>query len=85
MEHGRGPPGRSRGWRVTAAGPAGEVEVAGPVLPALVRDWPVEAREELAERAAILEYDARMERGRAERAAEHVVRDQWSRRSARST
>lgn len=62
------------------AGPAGEVEVVGPVLPALVRDWPEEAREELAERQAILEYDARMERGRAERAAEHVVRTWWMNR-----
>jgi hypothetical protein len=49
-------------------------------LPALVKDWPAAAREEWAERAAVLEYDARMERGRAERAAEHVVRDRWSRR-----
>lgn len=70
---------------MSRAGPAGEVEVAGPVLPALVRDWPAAAREEWEERAAVMEFDARMEKGRAERAAEHVVRDQWSRRSARST
>lgn len=64
-----------------ASGAGGEGLVLTPELPALVRDWPAEAREELEERAAILEYDARMERGRAERAAEHIVREQWSRRS----
>ena len=58
-------------------GPAGEVEVAGPDLPALVREWPEAARDELAERIAILQYDARMSPDRAERAAEHVVRTWW--------
>lgn len=48
-------------------------------LPALVRWWPPELREEWEERAAILEYDARMERGRAERAAESIIRDRWER------
>ena len=63
-------------------GPAGEVEVAGPDLPALVRDWPEAAREWWEERAAVLEYDARMSRSRAERVAEHIAREWWSKRSA---
>ena len=48
-------------------------------LAALVRHWPAEAREEWEERAAVLEYDAKMTRERAERAAEHIVRDRWDR------
>ena len=62
------------------AGPAGGTGDGGPDLPPLVRDWPAAAKDELEERQAILEYDARMERGRAERAAEHIVRDWWARR-----
>lgn len=62
-------------------GPAGEVEVAGPDLPALVREWPEAARDAWEDKAAQLEYGAsRMERNRAERAAEHIIRDEWSRR-----
>ena len=63
------------------AGSEGD-EVARPKrypLAADRRHWPAEAREAWEERAAILEYDARMERGRAERAAEHIVRDRWDR------
>lgn len=48
-------------------------------LPALVKWWPPEAREEWEERAAVLEFDARMSRERAERAAEHIVRERWER------
>lgn len=48
-------------------------------LAALVKHWPVEAREEYEERVAILEYDARMTRERAERAAENIIRERWGR------
>lgn len=49
-------------------------------LSALISEWPAEAREEYEERAAILEHEARMGKDRAERAAEHIVRDRWERR-----
>jgi hypothetical protein len=48
-------------------------------LPALVSEWPGWVREEYEEQAATLEYEARMAPGRAERAAEHIVRDKFRR------
>ena len=45
------------------------------------RHWPAEAREEWEERAAVLEYDAKMNRERAERAAETIVRERWPKRA----
>lgn len=53
--------------------------MAGPDLPALVRDWPEAARDHLEERIGILE-DARMSPARAERAAETITREWWSKR-----
>ena len=59
--------------------PSREAEPAE--LPALVREWPEAARDAWEDKAAQLEYGAsRMERSRAERAAEHIIRDEWSRR-----
>lgn len=47
----------------------------GRELSALITEWPIEYQDDWAERSAILEHDARMGRDRAERAAEHIVRD----------
>lgn len=63
---------------MSRAGPADEAAV--PVLPALVRDWNETARDHLEERIGILE-DAHMSPERAARAAEHITREWWSKRS----
>jgi hypothetical protein len=44
-------------------------------LPERVSDWPAEAREWFAERAAILEFDAGLSRSEAERQAETLTRN----------
>lgn len=51
---------------------------ARPPLPPLVRFWPPEWQEEYQERVAIL-MDSHMTEERAERAAEHIVRDRYDR------
>jgi hypothetical protein len=45
-------------------------------LPPKVRDWPLEAVEELEERTAIL-LDSRMSEARARAASEDIVRQRW--------
>lgn len=67
----RGDPG-GRAARAARPGEPRELSV-------LVSEWPEVARDEYEERAAILRYDARMAPERAERAAEHIVRDRWRR------
>lgn len=52
-------------------------------LPRDTREWKrlyPDAWEELEERIAILTHDARMVESRAEKAAEDIVREQWSKR-----
>jgi regulator of protease activity HflC (stomatin/prohibitin superfamily) len=44
-------------------------------LPAHVGDWPPDQLEAYLERAAIIEYDARLPRAEAERRAEELVRE----------
>lgn len=46
------------------------------ILPASVRDWPVWARDAYEERAAILEYDAKLPLSVAEAEAERMVRQE---------
>lgn len=50
------------------------------ILPASVRDWPVWARDAYEERAAIMEYDARLPLSVAEAEAERMVRVQAQRK-----
>ncbi len=47
------------------------------ILPPGRADWPEAAREELEERAAILEFEAGLPREEAERKAEELVREAW--------
>lgn len=49
-------------------------------LPFSINDWPADACEAFEERAAIVEHMARRSRGEAERLAEQITRDEWSRR-----
>ena len=47
-------------------------------LPDDVNDWPEDWREEFEERAAIMEYDGNLSRGKAEQWAETIVRAAWN-------
>ena len=47
---------------------------SGAVLPPDVSAWPADAREDLEERAGIMEFDGGLPRSAAEREAEHLVR-----------
>jgi hypothetical protein len=47
------------------------------ILPPGRADWPEAAREELEERAAILQFEANLPREEAERKAEELVRAAW--------
>lgn len=49
-------------------------------LPFSITDWPADAREAFEERAAIVEYEAHRSRKEAERMAEEMVRNEWSRK-----
>lgn len=51
--------------------------VAARSLPWRIEEWPEAARMDYGERAAILEYDARMPRARAEAIAEEWIRRDW--------
>ena len=69
----------SRGGDERTGGAGNGAQPSPRELSALTSEWPLEARDSWAETAAVLEYDAKMERSRAEKAAEHQVRDRWSR------
>ena len=49
-------------------------------LPFSLEDWPAEALEDWAERAAIIEFEARRNRKDAERLAEEIVRANYARK-----
>lgn len=51
--------------------------VATHALPWRIEEWPEAVRMDYAERAAILEYDARIPRARAEAIAEEWIRKAW--------
>lgn len=48
-------------------------------LPFSIEDWPTDALEDWAERAAIIEHEARRSRKDAERLAEEIVRTKYAR------
>ena len=64
------------------AGGSGRGTARTMTLPASVRDWPVWARDVYEERAAIMEYDARLPLSVAEAEAERMVRAEAENNSA---
>ncbi len=51
-------------------------------LPLNRKDWPLRAQEDFAERAGIIEFEARLPRDVAEKLAEQDVRNIWEKRAA---
>ncbi len=51
-------------------------------LPLNRKDWPLRAQEDFAERAGIIEFDARLPRDVAEKLAEQDVRNIWEKTAA---
>ena len=49
------------------------------ILPWLISEWPADAREDYEERAAILQYDARLPKDRAE-----AIAEEWCRKAHRA-
>jgi hypothetical protein len=55
------------------------------ILSSRIHDWPEAPRIDYEERAAIVQYDARVPRARAEALAEQWIRAHWAKHTGRTT